>query len=156
MRTGVSGIRLGLALLVLTLFVAVVAGCARTQETLQAGAPETLKVSLLVQVGDTETRWFRDVAVPKGTDAFDLTQLVTKGDMKATYYPQYRSHFVDAIFGTENATPNFWTIWLWNDIEGKWEMLPVGADFYSVKDGQTLAWYYVDTSVQGKAPPVTP
>jgi len=116
---------------------------------------ETISVSMLIQVEDGDTRWFRDVSVPKGTDAWELTEQVTEGDIKANYFPMYRSHFVDAIFGVEGASPKFWLIYIWSEPESKWESLPVGADLFSLKEGHTLAWYYTDTA-EMSVPPVTP
>ena len=159
-RSALRSSRLGLGLLATALVFFMVAACtvptATPTPTATPQPVESIKVSLLVQKGDQETRWFRDLQVPKGADAFELTKIATGGDFKATYYPQYRSHFVEAILGTENQGSNYWLIWLWNDLDKKWEFLPVGADFYSVKDGQVLAWYYADTSQEGKPPPVTP
>ena len=117
---------------------------------------ETIEVSLLVQVEEGDTRWFRDVPVPKGTDAYELTELVAGADLKATYYPQYRSHFVDSIFGVANEAPKYWLTWVWSEAESKWEPLPVGADLYLLKEGHILAWYFAEPSMEGNPPSVTP
>ncbi len=142
----------GLGLLVVLSTLPVLAGCTESED---ASENETISVSMLVQIEDTDTRWFRDVTVPKGTNAWELTEKVTEGDYKANYFSAYRSHFVDAIFGVEGANPKFWLIYVWSEPESKWESLPVGADLYSLKDGHVLAWYYGDTS-QITTPPVTP
>ncbi len=134
-------------------FMLLIAGCTEAEVT---SPTETVRVSLLVQVEDKDPRWFRDVEVSKGTDAYELTEQVTEGDIKATYYPGYRSHFVEAILGTENENPRFWLAWVWSEPQNKWEPLPVGADLYSLKDGHVLAWYYAEPSLDGNPPPVTP
>lgn len=143
----------GLGFLAVLPLLLVLVGCTEPEDTSQT---ETISVSMLIQAGDTDARWFRDVSVPKGTNAWELTEQVTGGDFKANYYPAYRSHFVDAIFGVEGASPKFWLIYVWSETQGKWESLPVGADLYSLKDGHVLAWYYADTSQTDAAPPVTP
>ncbi len=106
----------------------------------------TIKASLMVQINENDLRWFRNVEAPKGLDAYEFTELVTKGDLKATWYPVYRSHFVQGIFGVENQGPRYWTIYVWNEGQEGWEPLPVGADLYAVKDGHVLAWVLTDTS----------
>ncbi|GEM_PF-1918485 len=117
---------------------------------------ETIKVSLLVQVSETDTRWFRNVELPKGTDAWNLTEAATEGQVEAKYYALYRAHFVDAIFGIKGADPKYWLLYVWSEADNKWEPLPVGADLYSLKDGHVLAWYYADTSHEGSLPTVQP
>ena len=95
--------------------------------------------------------------VPKGTDAYELTELVTEGDLEAPYYASLRSHFVEALVGVENEDPNYWLIFLWNESQAQWEPLPVGADLFSLKDGHVLAWAYTDTSQKpSPLPSVTP
>lgn len=127
--------------------------CGENQVTTQA---EAIQVSLLIQVEETDTHWFRDVSIPNGTDAYELTELVVEGDVEAIYYPQYRSHFVDSIFGIANEAPKYWLAWVWSKAESKWEPLPVGADHYSLKEGHVLAWYFAEPSLEGNPPPVTP
>ncbi|MDO8751251.1 MAG: hypothetical protein Q7K03_08930 [Dehalococcoidia bacterium] len=125
-----------------------------TQE--KAAEPATIKVSMLVQSSKDDARWFRNVEVAKGTDAYELTEKVTQGDLRSTYSALYRSHFVDSILGVENKNPKFWLIYGWSEPEKKWEPLPVGADLYSLKDGHILAWYYADTTNEGALPTATP
>lgn len=140
---------LGLSLLAIVLFL--LAACAQPVTYTPTPLP-TIKASLLAQLSQDDLRWFRDVAVPKGTDAYEFTQLATAGAVKATWYPQYRSHFVEAILGKENQGTYYWLTFLWDEGQKKWEPLPVGADLFSVKDGHVLAWVYSDTS-QNPAPP---
>jgi hypothetical protein len=120
--------------------------------------PMTIEVSMLIQSGASEqdVHWFRNVEVNKGTDAYELTEKVSEGNLEATYAVPYRSHFVGSILGIENASPKFWLIYVWSEPEAKWEPLPVGVDLYSVKDGHILAWYYADTTSEGALPTATP
>ena len=135
------------------LLLALTTACTQSGDASQL---EAINVTMLVQAGEGDARWFRDTSVPKGNNAWELTELVTEGDFKANYYPQYRAHFVDTIFGVENNNPSFWLIFIWNESEAKWESLPVGADLFSLKEGHTLAWYYGDTSQGDSVPPATP
>ena len=121
-----------------------------------SAGPATIKVSMLIQSGEQDARWFRDVEVDKGIDAYELTEKVTEGDLEATYSAPYRSHFVGSILGVENENPKFWLIFAWSEPQEKWEPLPVGADLYSVKDGHILAWYLADTTSEGALPTANP
>ncbi|MBI4338897.1 MAG: hypothetical protein HY680_02990 [Chloroflexi bacterium] len=137
----------------------VVAGCTQASPTPTpeaAAKVETIKVSLLVLAADDDPRWFRDVELPRGTDAWELTEAVAGGQVESQYYPLYRSHFVDSLFGVKGQNPRFWLVFLWSEASSKWEPLPVGADLFSLKDGHVLAWYYADTSKGESLPPITP
>ncbi len=148
---------LGLASMVALLLVATAACSQSGNAAAPTATPQTtIKVSMLIQSSPTDAKWFRNVEVAKGTNAYELTEKVTQGNLKANYYPAYRSHFVDAMLGVANKGANYWLIYLWNESDKKWESLPVGADLYSLKDGHVLAWYYTDTSKQGDLPTSTP
>lgn len=149
------------ALLLLSLWVSV--NCALTTPTPSPTATSaatrptgTIKVSLLVQSAETDVRWFRDVELPRGANAWELTEAVAQGQVEAQFYPLYRSHFVDALFGVKSQAPRFWLLFLWSEASSKWEPLPVGADLFSLKEGHALAWYYADTSKEQSVPTVVP
>jgi hypothetical protein len=133
--------------------VSALGACTADEPAVQA---ETIQVSMLIQQTGQDPQWFRDVEVTKGMDVYELTDLVTEGDIQATYFAAYRSHFVEAILGVEGEDPNYWLTWVWSESEDKWEPLPVGADLYSLKDGHVLAWYYGPYSEDGNPPPATP
>jgi hypothetical protein len=113
----------------------------------------THTVSVLIEEGTGDPQWFRDIAVPQGSDAYQVLEQVTAGDLEATWHVQFRSHFVESIFGVENEGGRFWRIFLWDDFDAKWTPLPFGADWFSVKDGHVMAWLYADTSQFPADPP---
>ena len=137
---------------------AVVVGC--TQEDSPTATPvptPTIQVSLLIHVSEDDVRWFRDFEVAKGTNAYELTEQVTEGELESTYYASYFSHWVESIMDVPNEAPNYWLIFQWNAPASQWEPLPVGADLFSLKDGHVLAWSYTDTSLDPQpVPSVTP
>ena len=136
--------------ILVALLVAVLAAC--TQEVAPPAKPPHT-VHMLIEPSPDNPQWFRDVEMPQGYDAYQLTELVTEGNLKATWYPAFRSHFVESLIGVENEGSNFWLSYLWNESSNEWEPLPVGADWFSVKDGHTLAWSYADTSKNPADPP---
>ncbi len=138
------------ALPLMTLGMLALAACSQTATPAAESTPApipTLRVSLLVQVSEDDIRWFRDVEVPKGTDAYELTELVTEGNLDATYYPLFRSHFINGLLGVEGKDPKYWLLFVWDEGQAQWAPLPVGADLYSLKEGHVLAWAYTDTSL---------
>lgn len=153
MRAGTRRFIQGLGLLTVIGLVLALTACGAKEK---AAEPTTIKVSMLIQSSAQDAKWFRNVEVKKGTDAYELTEVVTQGNLKATYSALYRSHFVEAILGVENKNPKFWLIYAWSEPQKKWEPMPVGADLYSLKDGHILAWYYADTTNEGALPTATP
>ena len=141
----------GLGFLVVLSLLLALSGCGDGDDASQT---ETIRVSMLIQVDENDARWFRDVEVPKGTDGYELTEKVTEGDLKSTYYSSFRSHLVEGLLGTDNSDSKYWIIYGWSESQSKWEPLPVGADLYSLKDGHVLAWYY--SGQEGGVPSVTP
>jgi hypothetical protein len=135
------------------------AGCEAETST---GTPysttvSTIHVSLLIQLSEDDIRWFRDVEIPNDTNAYEIVERVTEGDLEATYYPAFFSHFVEAMLGVANEGTYYWLTFLWNANQEQWEPLPVGADLFSLKDGHVLAWSYTDTSLEpSQLPSVTP
>ena len=108
---------------------------------------------MLIEPDPDLPQWFRDVEVPQGYDAYQLTELVTGGDLEATWYPSFRSHLVESIRGVKNEGSRFWLVYLWDESNEEWTLLPVGADWFSLKDGHTLAWSYADTGQSPAHPP---
>ncbi len=144
------------ATLAMAVSTAVLMGCNEADTTTPTLTPTLLPthtVSMLIEAGPGNARWFRDVEVPQGYDAYQLTAQVTEGELEATWYPSLRSHFVESIIGVVNEGAYFWTIFLWDEFDEEWSPLPVGSDWFSVKDGHTLAWSYVDTTQQPSPPP---
>lgn len=114
----------------------------------------SISATLLVEERG-EAQWFRDVEVPKGTDGYELLELATDGQVEADWYPEYRSHFVNAILGAPSESPYFWLTFVWNETSEAWEPLPVGADLFSVKEGHVLAWALLDTSAEEPQTPAS-
>ena len=130
----------------------VAVGCAQGGPATEA-PPPNIQVSMLIHVAEDDARWFRDVEAPKGANAFELTEQVTEGNLQATYYAAYYSHFVESMVGVPNEAPHYWLVFLWNSSTGQWEPLSVGADLFSLKDGHVLAWSYTDTSMDPQRVP---
>ena len=77
---------------------AVVMGC--TQEDSPSATPvpiPTIQVSLLIHVSEDDVRWFRDFEVAKGTNAYELTEQATEGELESTSASRLR---VDSAWET--------------------------------------------------------
>jgi hypothetical protein len=101
---------------------------------------------MLIEKNGDEHQWFRDVQVPKGYDAYQLSELVLGEEIESDWFAAYQSHFVKSIMGKANHGNHAWILYLWDGFDQAWEPLPVGADWFSLEEGHILAWSYGDTS----------
>ena len=115
----------------------------------------TVRASVLVEPAAADARWFRDVEMPKGTDGYELLEAATEGALDATWYPEFRAHFVNEILGVAPEGSQFWGVFLWNESMGAWEPLPFGADLLSVKDGHVMGWALIEFDPDNPQLPVS-
>ncbi len=108
-----------------------------------------ITVNLGIKYKGENVEWHNLTEVPAGTTLLGATEVVT--DVNYTTYPGMGA-FINSINGVENEKPYYWIWWTWNPSTG-WTLGPVAADKYVLSDGETVMWYYEDTS---KYPPEKP
>ena len=116
----------------------------------------TLAATMLIQANNDDIQWFRNIEMPIGSTAWELTRAVAQDKLEATYYGAFGSHFVNSLFGMENKEPYFWLFFQWNKISKTWEPVMVGADNLTLLDEMVLAWCYTDSSEPSGVPTVKP
>lgn len=139
LRAGAAALLLPLAALLLFAGFAV-----RCDSSPPETAPALIEASVLIEADASAPDWRRDVEAPKGVDGYELLDLAVDGDLEADWFPEFRAHFVKEILGVAPEGSEFWGVFLWNEGNGAWEPLPVGADLFSVKDGHVMAWALVE------------
>ncbi len=102
-----------------------------------------IHVNLGINNGDGLTVWFNETEVKIGTTLLDVTTLVT--NVNYTMYLDM-GVLVNSINDVVNSHPYYWMWWMWTTWGG-WVEGPVACDRYLVGDGETLFWYYEDTSI---------
>lgn len=114
------------------------------QELLRGSRGTSIQVNLGINYGAGKaTVWFNGTNARKGNTLLDLTKAVAAVD--GTEYPGAGT-FVNSINGVKNAHPRYWMWWMWTKGQG-WVLGPLASDRYVAGDGETLLWYYEDTSV---------
>lgn len=139
LRAGAAALLLPLAALLLFAGFAV-----RCDSSPPETAPAFIRASVLIEADASAPDWRRDVEAPKGVDGYELLDMAVDGDLEADWFPEFRAHFVKEILGVAPEGAEFWGVFLWNEGNGAWEPLPVGADLFSVKDGHVMAWALVE------------
>ncbi len=115
------------------------------------GSEDTQLISVNVgfKYKDGKVEWHNSTRIPSGSTLLDATSSVA--DVNYTIYPGMGA-FISSINGVKNEKPYYWMWWYWNPSTG-WTLGPVAADKYVLSDGETVMWYYEDTS---KYPPAKP
>lgn len=104
---------------------------------------ESVQINLGINYGNgSPMDWYNGTVVSSGMTLLDLTRLLV--EVNSTVYPGMGS-FLTSINGVENSDPNYWMWWTWTSYG--WFEGPVAADRYVVGEGETLSWYYEDTSL---------
>ncbi len=103
------------------------------------------EVSILINYGNTTSKWFNVSNVPVGSNFYNLTSSVAH--VEAIYYPYLDAHYIIGINGVRNDNDgircNFcWTLWVYCQKDLAWAVSPVGADLISLANGNILAWYF--------------
>lgn len=113
------------------------------------------QVNYLVNDGQNRV-WHNETLVPVGWTLFNLTLKMAEGDVDYGF-GEYGA-FVNAIKGVglkkdETHQSYFWLWWRFDPVKRSWVMGESSSDFYHLRDGDTLAWSYSDTSKFPDIPP---
>jgi hypothetical protein len=101
----------------------------------------TYNANLLLDYGNGTRTWFNNTKVLPGTNVYIETQIVTGGRINATWYPQYSSHFVTAIFNVGSTSSLYWLLYTYNKTAA-WQQAPVGPDGLQAYNNSVYVWIY--------------
>ncbi|MDA4131359.1 MAG: hypothetical protein OK457_11365 [Thaumarchaeota archaeon] len=97
--------------------------------------------NMLIDYGNGTRTWFNNTKLQPGTNVYIETQILSNGLVNATWYPQYSSHFVTAIFNLGDTKTMNWLLWTYNKT-ASWQMAQVGPDGLQATNGSIFAWSY--------------
>jgi hypothetical protein len=95
---------------------------------------------ILIDFGNGTRTWDNGTLFQPGLNLYIATQIVTDGNLNATYYPKYSEHLITAIYDVANAGTNYWGLWTHNATS--WQAAQVGADLIPVTNDSVFAWTY--------------
>ncbi len=109
------------------------------------GSSRKPEVSVLINYGNTTSKWYNVSNVPAGSNFYNLTNSLAH--VEAQYYPLLEAHYIIGIDGVRNDKDgihcNFcWTLWVYCRKDLAWAVSPVGPDLIRLANGDILAWYY--------------
>jgi hypothetical protein len=95
-------------------------------------------VRMLVDFGNGTRRWYNDTAIQPGWNAYLATLVLLRGNVQATWYPQYGEHLVTGLGGVTETLSRSWFFWDFDG--GAWSLSSSGADQLQGYNGTTIAW----------------
>lgn len=113
-------------------------------------------VNVLFNYGNGTLVWVNNTSVPSNWNYYNVTNLVTSGDIGAVFFSSFRSHFVYSIHGVGCPASNIfcdqaWAFWTLDGI--CWDLPFVGVDEVPVSQATTVAWFLNPVASFGENPP---
>ncbi len=117
----------------------------------------TTSVNVLLNYGNGTLVWYNQTLVPSTWNFFNVTELITKGNLGAVFFASFGSHFVYSINGVGCPASNIfcdeaWGFWTLDGI--CWDLPFVGVDMIPVSQSTTVAWYLTPAATFGETPPI--
>lgn len=97
-------------------------------------------VHMLVNFENGTRKWYNDTAAQPGWNGYVVTLVLLKGNVQATWYPQYGEHLVTGLGGMPQSASKSW--FLWSSNGGKWTQSQVGVDQLPIDNGTSFAWTF--------------
>lgn len=94
----------------------------------------TATISILIDDGET-LQWFNDTRVPLGSSFLNATMFIAEVETQGSEWGIF-VFSIDEVGGEVNH------FWLWDYHDEGWQVGPVGADQWTVHDGDILRWTY--------------
>ncbi len=116
----------------------------------------TTTVNLLLNYGNGTLVWYNQTLVPSNWNFFNVTNLVTKGNIGSVFFASFGSHFVYSINNVGCPASNIfcdqaWGLWTLDGI--CWDEAQVGVDQLLVSRVKTVAWFLSPLATFGEFPP---
>jgi hypothetical protein len=102
-----------------------------------------IQVNICLNYGNGTVKWYNSTETTMGMTLLNATLEVAK--VNYTLWSGMGA-FVKSIDYKQNSHPFYWMWWTWTSYSG-WMEGPVACDKYAVADGETLYWYYENTTI---------
>ena len=104
----------------------------------------SFSVNLAVDYGNGTRAWYNATTIPVGATVYNATKRVAAVEPD----PQVGPSFIIAINGLrqDESQSMYWIWWIWDQTTHSWTLGPVANNEYVLSDGQTVIWYYENTS----------
>ena len=110
--------------------------------------------NILVDYGNGTSDWYNNTAIQPGWNLYITMQVITNGQIDATYYPSLGEHFVTGLNGVQQTSSVSWWLWTYNS-SASWQPAQSGADQIQVLNNSIYAWTFCGSTSSGN-PVCTP
>lgn len=123
---------------------------------LNSATQSTTAVNVLLNYGDGRLVWYNQTIVPSNWNFFNVTNLVTNGNIGSVFFASFGSHFIYSINNVGCPASNIfcdqaWGLWTLDGI--CWDEAQVGVDQLLVSQVMTVAWFLTPAASLGLFPP---
>ena len=112
---------------------------------LQQSKGSVLTTNILLDFGNGTQRWYNGTEVQPGWNVYLATLVVTRGNLNATWDPQFGEHLIEGLDGLQNTQSRSWFVWTYNSTS-LWQVAQEGADELQASSGSVYAWSYCGVS----------
>lgn len=106
--------------------------------SVSSAKPLVYRVDVLFDFGNGTRKWYNDSTVQPGWNGYVVTLVLLKGNVQATWYPQYGEHLVTELGGASQPASKSWFLWQFSG--GAWTASQTGADQLRITNGTVIAW----------------
>lgn len=110
----------------------------------------SISVNIAIDYGNGTRVWHNNTILPLEATVFNATVKVANPEP----HPTYGESFIIAINGvSQNEAENmYWGWWIWDDTDHQWVLGPLANNEYTLRDGQSVIWYYSKAEWPPKPP----
>ncbi len=151
-----TGLRRTMQLLILLGSIALVPTLGHAITVNSSSTTANTTVNLLLNYDNGTLVWYNGTSVPTNWNFFNVTNLVTNGNIGGVFFASFGSHFIYSINGVGCPASNIfcdeaWGLWTLDGI--CWDMAQVGVDRLLVSRVKTVAWFLNPVATFGEFPP---
>ena len=95
----------------------------------------TALVDILIDYSNGTIVWYNDTRIQTGASLLDATDIACDIEVQISDF----GVFITSVNGVKQDAINFW---IWSIYEDEWSMGPVGADQFSLHDGDIVGWTF--------------
>ncbi|MDG6999730.1 MAG: DUF4430 domain-containing protein [Nitrososphaerota archaeon] len=103
---------------------------------------------VLIDYGNGTMDWYNNTLIQPGWNLYVAMQVITDGQINATYYPSLGEHYVTGLNGVQQTSSLSWWLWTYNS-SALWQSAQTGADQIQVQNGSIFAWTFCGSTSSG-------
>lgn len=95
----------------------------------------TALIDIMIDYSNGTIVWYNDTRIQIGASLLNATDIACNIEVQTSNF----GSFVTSVNGVNQDGSHFW---IWSVYEDEWSMGPVGADQFSLHDGDIVGWKY--------------